>query len=81
MSDGRMCWPAACRPATVRCGAERRHWRQPRINQFTVLGSERAGQAGRDVLSQEGIKAVILFEGTNDIGQPDTPVLRRGILA
>jgi lysophospholipase L1-like esterase len=27
----------------------------------------------RDVLSQTGVRAVILFEGTNDIGQPDTP--------
>ena len=27
----------------------------------------------RDVLSQTGGRAAILFEGTNDIGQPDTP--------
>jgi lysophospholipase L1-like esterase len=27
----------------------------------------------RDVFSQTGVRAVILFEGTNDIGQPDTP--------
>jgi len=27
----------------------------------------------RDVFSQTGVQAVILFEGTNDIGQPDTP--------
>ena len=27
----------------------------------------------RDVLEQSGVRAVILFEGTNDIGQPDTP--------
>jgi lysophospholipase L1-like esterase len=27
----------------------------------------------RDVLSQTGVHAVILFDGTNDIGQPDTP--------
>jgi lysophospholipase L1-like esterase len=27
----------------------------------------------RDVCSQTAVRAVILFEGTNDIGQPDTP--------
>jgi lysophospholipase L1-like esterase len=27
----------------------------------------------RDVFSQTAVRAVILFEGTNDIGQPDTP--------
>jgi lysophospholipase L1-like esterase len=27
----------------------------------------------RDVFSQTALRAVILFEGTNDIGQPDTP--------
>ena len=27
----------------------------------------------RDVFSQPGVRYVILFEGTNDIGQPDTP--------
>lgn len=36
-------------------------------------GVNALARLGRDVLAQEGIKAVILFEGTNDIGQPDTP--------
>jgi len=36
-------------------------------------GQNALARLGRDVLSQTGIKAVILFEGTNDIGQPDTP--------
>ena len=36
-------------------------------------GANALARLGRDVLSQEGIRAVILFEGTNDIGQPDTP--------
>jgi lysophospholipase L1-like esterase len=29
----------------------------------------------RDVFSQNGVRVVILFEGTNDIGQPDTPTV------
>jgi len=41
-------------------------------------GANALARVGRDVLSQEGIKAVILFEGTNDIGQPDTPVPAEG---
>jgi lysophospholipase L1-like esterase len=36
-------------------------------------GQNALARLGRDVLGQTGIKAVILFEGTNDIGQPDTP--------
>lgn len=36
-------------------------------------GVNALARLGRDVLAQEGIRAVILFEGTNDIGQPDTP--------
>jgi lysophospholipase L1-like esterase len=38
-------------------------------------GANALARLGRDVLAQAGIEAVILFEGTNDIGQPDTPVL------
>jgi lysophospholipase L1-like esterase len=38
-------------------------------------GQNALARLGRDVLAQAGIEAVILFEGTNDIGQPDTPVL------
>jgi lysophospholipase L1-like esterase len=34
-------------------------------------GQNALARLGRDVLAQAGIKAVILFEGTNDIGQPD----------
>jgi lysophospholipase L1-like esterase len=37
-------------------------------------GQNALARLRRDVLAQVGIKAVILFEGTNDIGQPDTPV-------
>jgi lysophospholipase L1-like esterase len=36
-------------------------------------GVNALARLGRDVLAQAGIEAVILFEGTNDIGQPDTP--------
>lgn len=36
-------------------------------------GQNALARMGRDVLAQTGIEAVILFEGTNDIGQPDTP--------
>jgi len=36
-------------------------------------GQNALARLGRDVLAQAGIEAVILFEGTNDIGQPDTP--------
>ncbi len=36
-------------------------------------GQNALARLGRDVLAQAGIKAVILFEGTNDIGQPDAP--------
>jgi lysophospholipase L1-like esterase len=34
-------------------------------------GQNALARLGRDVLAQAGIEAVILFEGTNDIGQPD----------
>lgn len=37
------------------------------------FGQNALARLGRDVLAQAGIEAVILFEGTNDIGQPDTP--------
>jgi lysophospholipase L1-like esterase len=36
-------------------------------------GQNAVARLRRDVLAQAGIKAVILFEGINDIGQPDTP--------
>jgi lysophospholipase L1-like esterase len=36
-------------------------------------GQNALARLRRDVLAQTGIEAVILFEGTNDIGQPDTP--------
>ena len=36
-------------------------------------GQNALARLGRDVLAQAGIQSVILFEGTNDIGQPDTP--------
>jgi len=37
-------------------------------------GQNALARLRRDVLGQAGIRMVILFEGTNDIGQPDTPV-------
>jgi lysophospholipase L1-like esterase len=37
-------------------------------------GANALARLGRDVLSQSGVQGVILFEGTNDIGQLDTPV-------
>ena len=36
-------------------------------------GENALARLGRDVLGQAGVTAIILFEGTNDIGQPDTP--------
>ena len=36
-------------------------------------GQNALARLGRDVLAQAGLEAVILFEGTNDIGQPDAP--------
>src|SRR6266404_7170030 len=36
-------------------------------------GQNALARLGRDVLTQSGIEAMILFEGTNDIGQPDAP--------
>ena len=36
-------------------------------------GMNALARLDRDVFSQTGVQAVILFEGTNDIGQPDTP--------
>jgi lysophospholipase L1-like esterase len=38
-------------------------------------GQNALARLGRDVLAQSGVVAVILFEGTNDIGQPDTKTL------
>jgi lysophospholipase L1-like esterase len=38
-------------------------------------GQNALARLGRDVLAQAGIEAVIVFEGTNDIGQPDTRAL------
>lgn len=37
-------------------------------------GANALARLDRDVFSQIGVRAVILFEGTNDIGQPDTPI-------
>jgi lysophospholipase L1-like esterase len=37
------------------------------------FGQNAMARLRRDVLAQTGIKTVILFEGINDIGQPDTP--------
>jgi lysophospholipase L1-like esterase len=38
------------------------------------LGENALARLGRDVFDNSGMRAVILFEGTNDIGQPETPV-------
>ena len=36
-------------------------------------GANALARLDRDAFSQTAVRAVILFEGTNDIGQPDTP--------
>src|SRR5580658_6306989 len=36
-------------------------------------GTNALARLDRDVFSQTAVRTVILFEGTNDIGQPDTP--------
>jgi lysophospholipase L1-like esterase len=36
-------------------------------------GANALARLDRDVFSQTAVRTVILFEGTNDIGQPDTP--------
>jgi lysophospholipase L1-like esterase len=38
------------------------------------FGENALARLNRDVFVPSGVRAVILFEGTNDIGQPDTPV-------
>jgi len=38
-------------------------------------GMNALARLDRDVFSQTEVRAVILFEGTNDIGQPDTPTV------
>ena len=43
------------------------------LNNSPCWGQNALARLGRDVLAQAGIEAVILFEGTNDIGQPDSP--------
>jgi lysophospholipase L1-like esterase len=43
------------------------------LTSSTCWGANAVARLRRDVLTQIGIEAVILFEGTNDIGQPDTP--------
>jgi lysophospholipase L1-like esterase len=38
------------------------------------FGENALARLDRDVFAPAGVRSVILFEGTNDIGQPDTPV-------
>ncbi len=36
-------------------------------------GANALARLGHDVLSQAGVRVIVLFEGTNDLGQPDSP--------
>ncbi len=36
-------------------------------------GENALARLGRDAFAQAGVEDIVLFEGTNDIGQPDTP--------
>jgi lysophospholipase L1-like esterase len=38
------------------------------------FGENAQARLNRDVFAHAGVRAIILFEGTNDIGQPETPV-------
>jgi lysophospholipase L1-like esterase len=44
------------------------------LSSSPCFGENALARLNRDVFAQAGVRAVILFEGTNDIGQPDTPV-------
>jgi lysophospholipase L1-like esterase len=44
------------------------------LSSSPCFGENVLARLNRDVFAPSGVRAVILFEGTNDIGQPDTPV-------
>ena len=44
------------------------------LSSSPCFGENALARLNRDVFALSGVRAVILFEGTNDIGQPDTPV-------
>ena len=44
------------------------------LSRSPCFGENALARLNRDVFAPSGVRAVILFEGTNDIGQPDTPV-------
>jgi lysophospholipase L1-like esterase len=44
------------------------------LSSSSCFGENALARLNRDVFAPAGVRAVILFEGTNDIGQPDTPV-------
>ena len=43
------------------------------LSSSPCFGINALARIDRDVFAQSGVRTVILFEGTNDIGQPDTP--------
>ncbi len=43
------------------------------LSSSPCFGINALARIERDVFAQSGLRMVILFEGTNDIGQPDTP--------
>jgi lysophospholipase L1-like esterase len=53
------------------------------LSSSPCFGENALARLDRDVFAPAGVRAVILFEGTNDIGQPDThaPVLSAPCLA
>jgi lysophospholipase L1-like esterase len=44
------------------------------LSSSPCFGENALARLDRDVFPPSGVRAIILFEGTNDIGQPDTPV-------
>jgi lysophospholipase L1-like esterase len=44
------------------------------LSSSPCFGENAQARLNRDVFAHAGVRAVILFEGTNDIGQPETPV-------
>jgi len=44
------------------------------LSSSPCFGENALARLDRDVFALSGVRAVILFEGTNDIGQPETPV-------
>jgi lysophospholipase L1-like esterase len=44
------------------------------LSSSPCFGENALARLERDAFAPSGVRAIILFEGTNDIGQPDTPV-------